>query len=670
MRKYQRLALWVAAPLAFASGCANGPGLFTSSRHGQTGDASQRMVQAADGFDQESEAASAAKARPLKPSDLSRQHAVARSKPKGVPETKGTPAVVKTPAQQTDAVEAKAPAIASTATAPAPGTAIEPSGKPVEFPSNWEELRKELLLDESVRSASTAEKSELPEVTPAKDGSDSPEASAVAEAKSELPEWSLTEQPRKAAAATSASKTAPAAAPKVPPAAPAEAEWTVEVVPAGTSKSTEAAVAVTEEHSAPKSIAEKPQAASPFDADVFPEDANKAFASKGNWAKEKSSPSESEEAIDKAATPKTALWARLEDEAQSEDAPLEVPVLADAAFADTALADDSFEDAPFAPPMEKESPVDLGSPFAMAAAPVETEVGQSDAPNVWSQVIAQSAEPSTPAADAGENLPAWAATAESDSRVRTASATSDVTWTRTSIERLCPELAPELYPIVDQLGDENTATRLAALAELAERGEAAATADLAVRILLDDADPVVRAHAAATLRVIKHDAWDSVKTLRLLVFHPNPEVAKLVCYLLRGVGPEAMDAAPELRTLRDSKRGLVSLHAAEALLEITPHDAESVACLITASTSQDPAERAFAVSALGVAVGPHQDLAVSALTKSLKDDSLNVRAVAALSLGGLGAAAAPAREALEQVAANDVPEVREAARVALDCLAN
>ena len=241
-------------------------------------------------------------------------------------------------------------------------------------------------------------------------------------------------------------------------------------------------------------------------------------------------------------------------------------------------------------------------------------------------------------------------------------------WTRTSHERLCPNLQPELKPLVADLSADDSEVRIAALNQLAAYGAEAATAELAVRVLLTDADPLVRAHAASALRDIKNDAWDSVRTLRQLVFHHDDEVAQTACYMLGRIGTEAMEAVPELSTLRDAGRGVTSLHAAEALVRIAPHDTESVNVLLGAAKDGTDQERLFASVALTSTTATHRTDVVAALVKALEDESAEVRAAAALSLGGLGKDAASAREALQQVALNDSQAVQEAAHTALACL--
>ncbi|MCA9082262.1 MAG: hypothetical protein KDA58_17000, partial [Planctomycetaceae bacterium] len=52
MRVYQRYALWVAAPLVFATGCAGGPTLFSNARRARDADPAERMMQVAKGYEE------------------------------------------------------------------------------------------------------------------------------------------------------------------------------------------------------------------------------------------------------------------------------------------------------------------------------------------------------------------------------------------------------------------------------------------------------------------------------------------------------------------------------------------------------------------------------------------------------------------------------------------
>lgn len=241
-------------------------------------------------------------------------------------------------------------------------------------------------------------------------------------------------------------------------------------------------------------------------------------------------------------------------------------------------------------------------------------------------------------------------------------------WQRTSLARLCPELKPELDPLVRRLDGSNEDDRIAALIELADMGADAETAKLAIRALHDDENELVQIYAAAATRSIESDAWDSVKVLTRNLASEDSEVVHLAAYTLGKIGPEAMDAADALSDLRDAELNVTSLYAAEALTRITPHDGRSFDRFTKALESKDADLRWFAAVTLGNSTQLNQERAVIALAEALQDDHPNVRTAAALSLGGFGGGAQPVMEKLKHAAEFDTPEVREAARTALACL--
>lgn len=241
-------------------------------------------------------------------------------------------------------------------------------------------------------------------------------------------------------------------------------------------------------------------------------------------------------------------------------------------------------------------------------------------------------------------------------------------WRRTSLARLCPELKPELEPLVRRLDSMNEDDKMAALIEIAEMGEEAESAKLAVRALHQADNELVQIYAAAATRSIESDAWDSVKVLKNRLVSDDPEVVQLAAYTLGKIGPEAMEATDALCELRDAEVSATSLYAAEALTRITPHDGRSFEQFTKALHSNDSELRWFAAVTLGNATKLNQERAVVALAEALRDSEPNVRTAAALSLGGFGEGAQPVLNDLKHAAEFDTPEVREAARTALACL--
>lgn len=237
-----------------------------------------------------------------------------------------------------------------------------------------------------------------------------------------------------------------------------------------------------------------------------------------------------------------------------------------------------------------------------------------------------------------------------------------------SLALTCQDCEPWLYAQVTKLGSADAEVRKDGLIHLADMGRSARQAGLAVRTLLKDSDPLVKAHAAWALWVIENDPWDSVATLRPLLDHSNSEVVELACYMLGDIGVHADSAVAPLELLRDHADGRTRVQAAEALIRIRGVDEKSLAVITSALKSRSGEERWVAAVALGHCRGPKSAKAVAALTIALKDVDPEVRSAAALSLGGLGSDAVKATAELERVARTDDAQVQDAARAALACL--
>ncbi|MEW4488356.1 hypothetical protein AB1L42_09765 [Thalassoglobus sp. JC818] len=226
----------------------------------------------------------------------------------------------------------------------------------------------------------------------------------------------------------------------------------------------------------------------------------------------------------------------------------------------------------------------------------------------------------------------------------------------------------ELIPVVALLSSEVAGERISGLVQLSLQGPEAQPASLEVRKLLKDPNPLVRTHAAGTIRDLEGDAWDTVHQLRDLLTEGDPQVVQLSAYLLGKMGPEAMDAVERLSKIRDEGTGLSRLHAAEALLSIVPHDPQSYVVLEQALTSVAVEERYFAAVTFAGMTGVYREDAAIALRVALYDEEAIVRSAAALSLGALQEYAMFALPDLMHMAQYDLPEVRVSASTALDCL--
>ncbi len=242
-------------------------------------------------------------------------------------------------------------------------------------------------------------------------------------------------------------------------------------------------------------------------------------------------------------------------------------------------------------------------------------------------------------------------------------------WKATSVQRLCDaDASDELIQVVSLLDSKQPTERIAGLIELGDQGLYARAASPAVRALLHDTDPLVRAHAAGTVHDIEGANADVVRHLQSLLQEEDVNVLRLSAYLLGQMGSEATPAVADLERLRDTKDSLTSLHAAEALTRIVPETMASYEVLQKGLNDEQRENRLFSAASLGCVRQPGAEFAAKALKEALKNEDADVRATVALSLGGLGTHADIALGDLQHVSEFDTPEVRDAALTALACL--
>lgn len=241
-------------------------------------------------------------------------------------------------------------------------------------------------------------------------------------------------------------------------------------------------------------------------------------------------------------------------------------------------------------------------------------------------------------------------------------------WNSTSMERLCKDCDPMVRAEASKLDSPNADVRKEGILELARMGSVAQPACVALRAMLDDTDPLVQAYAAWALWELDHETLDSVQVLGGLLANSRPEVVELACYSLGNIGPEAKGAIPALKDLRDQSHGLERLRAAEALIRIQESDARSVDVLTVAVKSTDRQVRWIAANGLGQVRGKDIDRAIETLLLTLDDSDDEVKAAAALALGGMGAPARKALPKLQAMTSSQTPFVGDAADAAIKCL--
>jgi len=319
----------------------------------------------------------------------------------------------------------------------------------------------------------------------------------------------------------------------------------------------------------------------------------------------------------------------------------------------------------------KDKAIDSRESLAVVSEPQRAEIPPVITPEVASTDAAVKVDPATTAitpadgwtpSSANSRLTQVAETgAESAVEIKAESET-------VSLAELCSRLPEDFSEVSKMLLDESPDIRIAGLNELADVGAYAAPVTPVVLAMLEDQDARTCVHAAATLHAISGDIQTSVATLTAHLSSQDIAVVRLATYLLGQLGPEASAAREPLAKLRDGGETLTRLFAAEALLQIAPDDTGSMTTLRDASRHADSQVRWFAAVSLGTVPKSQVADAVECLTCSLKDTDAEVRAAAALSLGGFGEHGRSAVAALEFAAETDLPEVREAATLALNCL--
>ena len=155
--------------------------------------------------------------------------------------------------------------------------------------------------------------------------------------------------------------------------------------------------------------------------------------------------------------------------------------------------------------------------------------------------------------------------------------------------------------------------------------------------LLTDADPVIRGDAAVTIAAIGPDAAAAVPQLvKMLADEAAPAARYPAAYALGRIGSAATPAVEQLRALTTSPDEMMSTVALWSLLKITPGDRSLF------------------------------EQAIPALRKAIRAEREIVRLEAAVALGEIGAAAAPAIPILELVSEEDSSKpVRAAAAAAV-----
>jgi hypothetical protein len=243
-----------------------------------------------------------------------------------------------------------------------------------------------------------------------------------------------------------------------------------------------------------------------------------------------------------------------------------------------------------------------------------------------------------------------------------------VTWVKTPISKLCPNAPEEFRGHLAGLEATDPEARKAALEELANYGRSAVTCLPAIRVCMSDADPLVQGYAAWALWTITGQSSESIRCLTSILDCNQEEPISFACYILGTMGPQARSATAKLADLQNDDSTAIRVHASEAMLKISPNDAQAILVLKASLASHRADERCLAAVSLGSAVGKDRQAAISSLIAALYDADAGVRCSAALALGGFGPEAKSAISALEVAASATDLETRDAATTALACI--
>jgi HEAT repeats len=263
--------------------------------------------------------------------------------------------------------------------------------------------------------------------------------------------------------------------------------------------------------------------------------------------------------------------------------------------------------------------------------------------------------------------PVWAASADTDAVIAEAESSREA-WAPTPLAHQFPVADGELESILAVLDRDDPEVRKQALIELSALGSRGAVASTVTKLLMNDPDESVRAHAAWATWSIGGGSGQAVTTLASLTHSDRSDVVQVAAFFLGSMGEDAENAASDLRAAEINSEGATRLYLAEALIRIDPQDQDSLNELTEALQSEDPGLRWLAAIALSGVSPEHASEVVPALAAHLDDIDAGVCSAAALTLGSLGPAATSAVGPLEQAMSHEVSDVRIAAETALACI--
>ena len=174
--------------------------------------------------------------------------------------------------------------------------------------------------------------------------------------------------------------------------------------------------------------------------------------------------------------------------------------------------------------------------------------------------------------------------------------------------------------------------------------------------------------ASETLSAKPDEANARAVLIEAVEVAPDVE-ASLAAYMLgtRASGhPEVMSALGEQLSART---GIARVHMAEAMLRLDGNHVTATDALVGLLSDEEPQVRMMAALAMQSATVTQKERCISTLIKVLQDTDSEVRAAAALALGGYGPAAKAALPALVRLVHDENVDTARAAGIALQCVA-
>jgi HEAT repeat protein len=240
------------------------------------------------------------------------------------------------------------------------------------------------------------------------------------------------------------------------------------------------------------------------------------------------------------------------------------------------------------------------------------------------------------------------------------------------IAEMGQQAKPALDDLVAATSDADPRARWHAARAIGLIGEDALSALPTLVTLLGDADPIVATQSAAAIGLIREDegrgplpktdtqAYDAaIEPLARSTMHPDPRVRRAAIRALHRLIPSPQQLAPLLsKQLADVDPSVVM----PALHTLADMDGEAVPFLIEAL--KQPKSRYWASLAL-TEIGPEAAPAVEALTQLATEGETEERMQALLALAAIGEKAAPASDAMAKILASDDSALRFAAAFAL-----